>query len=66
MYLTLEEIRVDLKPVKTAKKGTHVSFKVPDKIRPSDKLYIMRNSEELLQERIKRQPFVILSEKQKQ
>ena len=66
MYLTLEEARVDLKPVETVKKGTHVSFKVPDKIRPSDKLYIMKDSEELQLERIKRQPFVILSEKQKQ
>ena len=42
MYVTLEEARVDLKPVDIAGKGTHVSFKVPDKIRPNDKLYIMR------------------------
>lgn len=39
MYLTLDEVRYDLKPVQTAQKGMHVSFKVPDKIRPSDKLY---------------------------
>jgi putative protease len=39
MYLTLDEARVDLKPVDTVKKGVHVSFKVPDRIRPSDKLY---------------------------
>lgn len=39
MYLTLNEARVDLKPVDTVKKGVHVSFKVPDRIRPSDKLY---------------------------
>jgi putative protease len=39
MYLTLDEARVDLKPVDTVKKGVHVSFKLPDRIRPSDKLY---------------------------
>ena len=38
-YLTLEEARVDLKPVQTVHKGEHVSFQVPVKIRPSDKLY---------------------------
>ena len=42
MYVTLEEARVNLKPVDTIKKGAHVSFKVPDRIRPNDKLYIMR------------------------
>lgn len=41
MYVTLEEARVNLKPVDTVKKGAHVSFKVPDRIRPNDKLYIM-------------------------
>ncbi len=39
MFLTLEEARVNLKPVQTVHKGEHVSFKVPEKIRPSDKLY---------------------------
>ena len=42
MYVTLEEARVNLKPVGIVKKGAHVSFKVPDRIRPNDKLYIMR------------------------
>ena len=42
MYVTLDEARVNLKPVDTIKKGAHVSFKVPDRIRPNDKLYIMR------------------------
>ena len=42
MYVTLDEARVDLKSVDTVKKGAHVSFKVPDRIRPNDKLYIMR------------------------
>ena len=42
MYVTLDEARVALKPVDTVGKGTHVSFKVPGKIRPNDKLYIMQ------------------------
>lgn len=44
MYVTLDEARVNLKPVDTVKKGVHVSFKVPDRIRPNDKLYIMRST----------------------
>ena len=32
MYVTLDEARVNLKPVDTVKKGAHVSFKVPDRI----------------------------------
>ena len=39
MFLTLEEIRYDLKPVQTAHKGQYVSIKVSGKVRPSDKLY---------------------------
>ena len=39
MFLTLEEARVDLKPVEHVRKGAHVSFKVAGKIRPNDKLY---------------------------
>ena len=38
MYVTLDEARVNLKPVDTVKKGVHVSFKVPDRIRTNDKL----------------------------
>ena len=47
MYVTLEEARVNLKPVDVVKKGVHVSFKVPDRVRPSDKLYRMVPAEEL-------------------
>ena len=36
---TVDEIRYDLQPVDTAFKGQHVSFRVPEKVRPSDKLY---------------------------
>ena len=39
MYVDVDEIRYDLKPVETARKGQHVSFRVPGKIRPSDKLF---------------------------
>ncbi len=39
MYVDLEEARVDLGPVSTVPKGVYVSFKVPGKVRPADKLY---------------------------
>ena len=47
MYVDLKEARVALKPVDVVKKGVHVSFKVPDRIRPSDKLYRIVPAEEL-------------------
>lgn len=40
MILKLDEIRVDLKPVRRAVKGESFSIKVPSKIRPSDRLYV--------------------------
>ena len=39
MYVDLEEARVDLGAVDVVPKGVYVSFKVPDKVRPADKLY---------------------------
>ncbi|MEZ4986479.1 MAG: peptidase U32 family protein [Saprospiraceae bacterium] len=39
-----EEIRVDNQPVDSAAKGTACSLKVPEKIRPSDKLYKIVNA----------------------
>jgi putative protease len=39
LYLDAEEIRYDLQPVETARKGEHISIKVPEKVRPNDKLY---------------------------
>lgn len=39
VYIDLDEIRYELKPVQTAHKGQHISIKVPSKVRPSDKLY---------------------------
>ena len=45
--MTVEEIRVGLKPVPRAVKGDHFSIQVNEKIRPSDKLYIWMDSEKL-------------------
>ena len=39
VYMTAEEIRYDLKPVSEALKGQRVSMPVPEKVRPSDKLF---------------------------
>ena len=39
MYLDLDEARVDLGAVDVVPKGVYVSFKVPGKVRPADKLY---------------------------
>ena len=39
MYIDATESRLELEPVETAPKGTHVSIPVPGKIRPSDKLF---------------------------
>ncbi len=36
---TIDEIRVDLKPVDETRKGERFSFRTVDKIRPSDRLY---------------------------
>ena len=39
IYLDCTEIRYDLKPVDTALKGQRISIPVPEKVRPSDKLF---------------------------
>lgn len=39
MYVDVEEIHDDSSSVRTARKGTRVSFRVPGKVRPSDKLF---------------------------
>ncbi len=39
IIMTVEELRVNLRPVDRAVKGQSVSLKVPSKIRPSDRLY---------------------------
>ena len=47
IYLDATEIRLELEPVDKAPKGTHVSIPVPEKIRPSDKLFKLEKQEEL-------------------
>lgn len=47
LFLELDDPRVNLKSVETVKKGEYVSFKVPEKVRPSDKLYKMVAAEEI-------------------
>lgn len=47
VFCTLEEARVDLKTVNTVGKGAHFSFKVPEKVRPNDKLYKLVSPEKL-------------------
>lgn len=39
LFLNADEIRYDLQPVDHAEKGWRVSIPVPEKVRPSDKLY---------------------------
>ena len=47
LYVTVEEIHDDTHAVTTAQKGTRVSFKVPETVRPSDKLFkIIKNNED--------------------
>lgn len=41
LRLDCTEIRYDLKPVEHAEKGWRISIPVPDKIRPSDKLFVL-------------------------
>lgn len=47
IYLTADDMRYELQRVSTAQKGWHISIKVPEKVRPSDKLFklvsVMRN-----------------------
>ena len=45
MYLDCTEIRYELNPVQTARKGTHISIPVTGKIRPSDKLFKLEKTE---------------------
>ena len=40
---TVSEIRYDLRPVRTALQGQHISIPLPTKVRPSDKLFIIKH-----------------------
>lgn len=39
LYVTVDEIHDDTSSIQTAQQGTRVSIKVPEKVRPSDKLF---------------------------
>lgn len=45
IIMEIEELRVDLKPVKEAFKGESFSMKVQEKIRPSDRLYVWEHTQ---------------------
>ncbi|MDR2120386.1 MAG: U32 family peptidase [Tannerella sp.] len=47
LFLTVDEIRVDLLPVTRARKGERFSIKTPEKIRPSDRMYKFEPKNEL-------------------
>jgi putative protease len=38
----VDEIQIDRKPVKEAKAKDHIGIKVPDKVRPNDKVYLVK------------------------
>lgn len=44
--LEAKELYVDLKPANVVKKGERFSIKVPERIRPSDKLFVIKNRKE--------------------
>lgn len=46
LFMTLTEIQVDRKPVQTVTKGQRFSFKTEEKIRPSDKMFVLVDSTE--------------------
>ena len=45
LYVTVDEIHDDTSSVQTALQGTRVSIKVPEKVRPSDKLFKIETAE---------------------
>ena len=51
LFLDLEEMRYDLKCIQTAQKGMRISFKVPEKMRPNDKLYKLVKTTPKIQKR---------------
>ncbi len=45
LYVTVDEIHDDTSSIQTARQGTRVSIRVPEKVRPSDKLFKIIKSE---------------------
>ena len=44
LYVDCGEIRYELKPVPKAEQGWRISIKVPEKVRPSDKVFVMQKA----------------------
>lgn len=42
LEIKVGEIQIDRVPVKQAKKGDHIGIKVPDKVRPNDKVFLIK------------------------
>ena len=40
--VVVKGMQIERKDVKEAKKGAHVGIKVPDKVRPNDKVYLVK------------------------
>ena len=38
----VKSMQIERKEVKTAKKGDHIGIKVPDKVRPNDKVFLVK------------------------
>ncbi len=38
----IDEIQIERKPVKSAKKGDHIGIKVPEKVRPNDSVFLVK------------------------
>jgi len=38
----VEEIQIERKPLQKASKGDHIGIKVPDKVRPNDKVFLVK------------------------
>jgi len=38
----VNEIQIERKPVKEAKAGDHIGIKVPEKVRPNDKVFLVK------------------------
>jgi len=51
LYVTADEIHDDHGPVEVARQGTKVSIAVPEKVRPSDKLFKLVQMKEMRNEK---------------
>lgn len=40
--IKIKEMQIERKPVKQAKKGDHIGIKVLDKVRPNDKVFLVK------------------------